>query len=81
MRGGRKRFVAIESKSFILEIIGRNEDLLKISENGRGRRFSIMLTEQVSQWLLKAWGCFGKSNSSSWSNHLRLGSERFLLES
>ena len=73
--------MAIESKSFDLEIVGYNEDLLRISENGRGRRFSLLLLEQVSQWLLRAWGRFGKSKSPSWFNQLRLGSGRFLLES
>ncbi|KAJ8426869.1 hypothetical protein Cgig2_016087 [Carnegiea gigantea] len=35
MREGCKRFVAIESKSFDLTIVGTAEDVLKISENGR----------------------------------------------
>jgi len=73
MRGGRKSFVAIESKSFDFEIVGQYENLLRISEKGRGRRFSILLSEQAAQWLLKAWGRFGKSNSPSWVNQLRLG--------
>ena len=40
MRGGCKRFVAVESESFDLAIVGIKEDFLKISENGRGRRFT-----------------------------------------
>ena len=40
MRGGRKRFVAIESKSFDLEIIGYEEDFLRISENGKRKEIS-----------------------------------------
>ncbi|KAJ8435559.1 hypothetical protein Cgig2_015414 [Carnegiea gigantea] len=43
MRGGSKRFVAIESKSFDLAIVRTREDVLKISENGRGRRTSLLL--------------------------------------
>jgi len=80
MRGGRMRFVVVERKSFDFELVGREEDLLRISENGRGRRFSLTLPELVSHWLLRAWGRFSKSKSSSWFNQLRLGSGRFLLE-
>ncbi|KAJ8434643.1 hypothetical protein Cgig2_032921 [Carnegiea gigantea] len=36
MRGDCKRFVAIESKSFDLAIVGTTEDAVKISENERG---------------------------------------------
>ena len=64
MRGGSKRFVAIESKSFDFEVVGFKEDVLRIYENGRGRRFSLLLPEKVSLWLLRAWGRFGKFNSS-----------------
>ncbi|KAJ8421306.1 hypothetical protein Cgig2_026690 [Carnegiea gigantea] len=55
MRLGCKRFVAIESKSFDLAIVGTAEDVLKISENGRGRRISLLLPENVALWLLRAW--------------------------
>ena len=48
MRGGRKRFVVVESKSFDFELVGREEDLLRISENGRGRRFSLTLPALAS---------------------------------
>jgi len=58
MRGGCKRFVAIESKSFDVSLVGNKEDVLKISENGRGRRFSIFLPEPVALWLVRAWGRF-----------------------
>ena len=34
MRGGYKKFVVIESKSFDLNVVGNKEDILKISENG-----------------------------------------------
>ena len=54
MRGGRKRFVAIESKSFYFAIMGRKEDRLQILENGRGKRFTLVLAEQVGMWLLRA---------------------------
>jgi len=54
MRGSCKRFVAIESKSFDFDIVGTEEDVLRISENGRGRRFSLMVPKQVSLWLLRA---------------------------
>jgi len=54
MRGGRKRFVAIESKSFYFAIMGRKEDRLQILENGRGKRFTLVLAEQVAMWLLRA---------------------------
>jgi len=70
MRGGRKRFVVIESKSFDIELVGREEDFLRISEKGRGKRFSLTLRALVSHWLLKAWGRFSKSKSSSWFNQL-----------
>ena len=39
MEGGSKRFVAIES-NFDLVVEGRGVDVLRIIENGRGRRFS-----------------------------------------
>ncbi|KAJ8428856.1 hypothetical protein Cgig2_022995 [Carnegiea gigantea] len=50
MRGGCKRLVAIESKSFDFTIVGTAEDVLKISENGRGRRTSVFLPEHVALW-------------------------------
>ena len=80
LKGGSKRFVAIESKSFDFVIVGAKEYLLRIDENGRGRRFSLLLPETVSLWLLRAWGRFGKSNSSFWFDQMHLGSG-FLLES
>jgi len=49
MKGGRKRYVATESKSFDFELVGPGEDPLRIYENGRGRRFSILLPELASQ--------------------------------
>jgi len=54
MRGGCKKFVAIESKSFDLSVVGIEEDILKISTNGRDRRFSVLLPEEVVLWLLRA---------------------------
>ena len=81
MRGGHKRFVAIESKSFDLTIVGIKEDVLKISENGRGRRTSVLLPENVALWLLRAWGRFHMSKSSNWCNQVHQGSSIFLLES
>ncbi|KAJ8439649.1 hypothetical protein Cgig2_021661 [Carnegiea gigantea] len=48
LRGGCKRFVAIENKFFDLDIVGNVEDVLKISENGRGRRTSLLLLENLS---------------------------------
>jgi len=48
MKGGSIRAVAIESKSFDLRVVGSNEDILKISEQGRGRSFSIFLPEPVA---------------------------------
>ena len=80
MRGGCKRFVAIESKSFDLTIVGTVENVLKISE-GRGRRTSVLLPENVALWLLRAWGRFYKSKSSNWCNQVCQGSSIFLLES
>ena len=38
-RGGCKKFLAVESEPFDLSVVGTKEDFLKISENGRGRRF------------------------------------------
>ena len=55
MRGGCKRFAAIESKSFDFSIVGTAEDVLKISENGR-RRTSVFLPEHVGLCLLRACG-------------------------
>ena len=80
MRGGYKRFVAIKSKSFGLDIVGNAEDALKISENGRGRRTSLLLPENVVLWLLTAWGRFYKSKSPNWYNQIPQGSSIFLLE-
>jgi len=40
MKGGSKRFVAVESKSFDLVVEGRGEDVLRITENDRGRKLS-----------------------------------------
>ena len=80
MKGGRKRYVAIENKSFDFELAGTNVDFLRIFENRRGRRFSVLLPELASQWLLRAWGRFCKSDSPSWFNQFCLGSDRFLLE-
>ena len=57
MGGGHKRVVAIESKSFDFAIVGK-EGYLQITEHGRGRRFSLVLPEQVARWLLKAWSRF-----------------------
>ncbi|KAJ8432736.1 hypothetical protein Cgig2_015654 [Carnegiea gigantea] len=81
MRGGCKRFVAIESKSFDFTIVGTAKDVLKISKNGRGRRTSVFLPEHVALWLLRAWGRFYKSKSSNWCNQVRQDSSIFLLES
>jgi len=47
MKGGYKRFVAIESKLFDFAIVGAKEDCLQIIENGMGRRFKLVLPEQV----------------------------------
>ena len=79
MGGGRKRIVAIESKSFDFAIVGK-ENYLQITEHGRGRRFSLILPEQVALWLLKAWSRFWKSKSSNWCDQIRRGSSIFLLE-
>ena len=51
--GGSKRFVSIESKSFDFEIVGAKEDF-SIAENGRGRRFLLLLREAVALRLLRA---------------------------
>ena len=72
--------MAIESKSFDLNVFGNKEDILKILENGRGRRISIFLLESVVLWLLRAWGRFRKSKSTSWCNQMRLHSRIYLLE-
>ena len=47
MKGGSVKVVGIESKSFELRVVGTYEDILKISEQGRGRSFSIFLPEQL----------------------------------
>jgi len=81
MRRGRKRFVAIESKYFDFAIVGIKEDCLQIIEHGRGRRFALILPEQVALWLLKVCTRFCKAKSSNWCNQIRRGSSIFLLES
>ena len=48
MKGSSVRFVTVESPSFDLRVVGSNEDILKISGQGRGRRFSIFLPEPVA---------------------------------
>ena len=73
--------MAIESKSFDLAIVGTEEDVLKIFENGRGRRTSLLLPENVALWLLRAWGRFYKSKSPNWCNQIRRDSNIFLFES
>ena len=80
MKGGCVRFVAVERKSFDLSVVGNKGDILKITENGRGRRFSMFLPEPVTLWLLRAWGRFRSSKSSSWCNQMRLLSRVYLLE-
>jgi len=80
MRGGCKSFVAI-NKSFDLAIVGKEEDSLKFSENGWGRRSSLLLPKHVAFWLLRAWSKFCKSMSSNWYNQMRRDSSIFLLES
>ena len=80
MSRGCKKFVAIESKSFDLSVVGNKEDILKISENGRGRRFSIFLPEPVVLWLVRAWGRFRKTKSATWFNQMRLHSRIYMLE-
>ena len=65
MKGGCDRFVVVERKSFDLHVVGSKEDILKITESGRGRRFSIFLPEPVALWLLRAWGRFRSPKSSS----------------
>ena len=57
------------------------EDCLQMTENGRGRRFTLVLPEQVALWLLRAWSRFCKVKSSSWCNQIRRGSSIFLWES
>jgi len=55
----------LREKSFNLHVSGSKEDILKITESGRGRRFSIFLPEPVALWLLRAWGRFRSPKSSS----------------
>lgn len=38
------------------------EDVLKIFENGRGRRTSVFLPEHVALWSLRAWADFTSPN-------------------
>ncbi|KAJ8421409.1 hypothetical protein Cgig2_012296 [Carnegiea gigantea] len=51
MRGGWKRFVAIESQSFDLAIVGIEEDLPKISENGETDGMTRVRQESLNHWL------------------------------
>ena len=81
MIGGSARAVVVESKRFDLRVVGRNGDILKISEQGRGRSFAIFLPEPVVFWLLRAWGRFRKSKSANWCNRMRLSSRLFMLDS
>ena len=80
MKAGSARAVVVESKLFDLRVVRSNEDILKISERGRGRTFSIFLPQPVALWLLRAWGRFRKSKSSTWCNQMRLSSRLFVLE-
>jgi len=80
MKGGSVKVVGIESKSFELRVVGTYEYILKISEQGRGRSFSIYLPEPVALWLLRAWGRFRNSKSSTWCNQMRLSSRIYVLE-
>jgi len=54
MKAGSARAVVVESKLFDLRVVRSNEDILKISEQGRGRTFSIFLPEPVALWPLRA---------------------------
>jgi len=80
MRGSCKKFLAIESKSFDLSVVGTKEDILKISKNDRGRRFTILLPEEMVLWLLRAWARFRKSKFANRCNQMRLGLRIFILE-
>jgi len=80
VKGGCERFVAIERKSYDPSVVGRKEDIVKISKNERGRRFSIFLPEPVALWLMRAWGRFRNSKSSCWCNQMKLHSRFFMLE-
>ena len=80
MKGGPVKVVGIESKAFELTVVESYEDILKISEKGRGRSFSIFLPEPVAMWLLRAWGRFRNSKSSTWCNQMRLCSRNYVLE-
>jgi len=80
MKGGPVKVVGIESKTFEFTVVGSYEDILQISEKGRGRSFSIFLPEPVAMWLLRAWGRFRCSKSSTWCNQMRLLSRLYMLE-
>ena len=80
MKGGSVKVVGIESKTFELRVVGTYENILKISEQGRGRSFSIFLPKPVALWLLRAWGKFRNSKSSTWCNQMRLSSRFYVLE-
>lgn len=81
MRRGYQKLLTIESKAFVLSVVGSKEDSLKITENGRGRRFFILLPEDAVLWLLRAWTRFRTSQSVNWCNQMRKGSRVFMLES
>jgi len=80
MKGGSVKVVRIESTTFELRVVGTYEDILKLSKQGRGRSFSIFLPEPVALWLLRAWGRFRNSKSSTWCNQMRLSSRIYVLE-
>lgn len=62
-------------------IEGRGEDIVRTTENGRGRRFSVCLLESVALWLLRAWGRFHASKHSfNWYNQTIEVKKIFLLK-
>lgn len=54
----RKRFLAIENKSYDLVCEGRVSDCLQINEDGRGFRRSIFQEKDEYRWFLDALGEF-----------------------
>lgn len=60
----------IESKSFDLSVVGNEEEILKILENGKGRDFRSFCPSPL--WLGRAWDRCKKSKSPFWCNQTRL---------
>jgi len=67
--------------NFLILIEGRGEDIVRITENGRRKRFSAFLLGSVALWLLRACERFlASKHSCNWCNHICRGRKILLLK-